>query len=478
MARQSRKKIFLLRRMNFFGLDHLDPVMLAALADRRPLLLIGPHGTAKSEMLNRMAASLGLEHRHYNASLLSFDDLLGYPVPDPGNGKLDFIQTPASIWGAESIFLDEISRCRPETANKLFSVIHEKRIQGIALPRLCYRWSAMNPPPDEEGPEPETDLYTGSMPLDPALADRFAWVVEIPSLDELPVDARREIISRGGQETEKDPGIGILIERTRKAYDNISPAERAWVIDWIDALIDPLREARLSISGRRAVIMRESVFWVSAASQAMYRRIEVSAAAGITLRNALPQRARGRKILPETLSGIHRLACSIAGEARDSLWRAIRAEHNPARRIALAFDAPEKAFDRSRLSQLVSDTLAGLSKEFRWVLSLLIARHPSVGRLDAPTLEMIAAPMDRVVAFAAEEEHRVNTPRSRAARWNHVLEAIARLERDNDEDLVLLGNLLYTLFAVENEDFDAVELVEIFKGWRLLIEGRRRKTAA
>jgi hypothetical protein len=44
------------------------------------------------------------------------------------------------------VFLDEISRCRPATQTKLFSVVHEKRVQGMALPKLRYRWAAMNPP--------------------------------------------------------------------------------------------------------------------------------------------------------------------------------------------------------------------------------------------------------------------------------------------------------------------------------------------
>jgi hypothetical protein len=39
----------LLRSLNLFGLDHLDPVILAALADERPRLLNGAHGTASSE---------------------------------------------------------------------------------------------------------------------------------------------------------------------------------------------------------------------------------------------------------------------------------------------------------------------------------------------------------------------------------------------------------------------------------------------
>ena len=54
----------LLRSLNLFGLDHLDPVILASLADESTLLLIGRHGTAKSELLNRIAAALKLKHRH------------------------------------------------------------------------------------------------------------------------------------------------------------------------------------------------------------------------------------------------------------------------------------------------------------------------------------------------------------------------------------------------------------------------------
>ena len=82
MASSSPKqRRYLLRSLHLFGLDHLDPVILASLADGRPLLLIGRHGTAKSELLNRIAGALKLNHRHYNASLIAFDDLLGFRSP-------------------------------------------------------------------------------------------------------------------------------------------------------------------------------------------------------------------------------------------------------------------------------------------------------------------------------------------------------------------------------------------------------------
>ena len=68
----------LLSGIGLFGLSHLEPVILAALATEAPLLLIGPHGTGKSLLLTRIAEALGLVFRHYNASLLNFDDLLNF----------------------------------------------------------------------------------------------------------------------------------------------------------------------------------------------------------------------------------------------------------------------------------------------------------------------------------------------------------------------------------------------------------------
>ena len=73
------------------------------------------------------------------ASLISFDDLLGYPVPNAAQDGLEYLRTPGDLWGAASLFLDEPSRGRPESQNKLFSVIHERRVQGLPLPHLRYR---------------------------------------------------------------------------------------------------------------------------------------------------------------------------------------------------------------------------------------------------------------------------------------------------------------------------------------------------
>ena len=142
----------LLRSLGIVGWDALEPAILAALATESPLLLIGPHGSAKTLLLTRLAEALSLVHRHYNASILNFDDLLGYPVPD--NGRLVYLQTPATIWEAEAVLFDEVSRCRPELQNKLFPLVHERVVQGIPLDTLRHRWAAMNPPPAADGGRP------------------------------------------------------------------------------------------------------------------------------------------------------------------------------------------------------------------------------------------------------------------------------------------------------------------------------------
>ena len=160
--------------LGVYGFDSTEPVILAALVTEDPLLLIGPSGTGKTYLLNTLSEVLGLEHRHYNASLISFDDLVGFPYPDKDNAGVKFLQTPATVWGAESVLIDEISRCKPEHQNRLFSLVHERRIQGIPLPKLRFRWAAMNPCSSEQS---GTEDYAGSEALDPALADRFALFV-------------------------------------------------------------------------------------------------------------------------------------------------------------------------------------------------------------------------------------------------------------------------------------------------------------
>jgi hypothetical protein len=68
--------------------------------------------------------------------------LVGFPYPDEAHAAVRFLETPATVWGAESVLIDEISRCKPEHQNRLFSLVHERRLQGLTLARLRFRWAA------------------------------------------------------------------------------------------------------------------------------------------------------------------------------------------------------------------------------------------------------------------------------------------------------------------------------------------------
>jgi MoxR-like ATPase len=85
-----------LERLGLIGLSTIEPPLLAALVTGSPLLLIGAHGTAKSLLLTRIAAALELEFRHYNASLLNFDDLVGFPLPGK-DGTLQYVHTHVDL---------------------------------------------------------------------------------------------------------------------------------------------------------------------------------------------------------------------------------------------------------------------------------------------------------------------------------------------------------------------------------------------
>ena len=126
--------------------------------------------------------------RHYNASLLSFDDLVGFPMPD-ASGGIRYVPTAASIQGAEAAFLDEISRARPEVQNKLFSIIHER--------------------------------------LDLALNDRFAFVCTVPSWVDLSASEQEGVLLRASAGVSAK-AAEALKRAVAEARLRISLHRRAW----------------------------------------------------------------------------------------------------------------------------------------------------------------------------------------------------------------------------------------------------------
>lgn len=308
--------------LGLYGWKKAEPVLLAALLSEEPLLLVGAHGCAKSFVLERLAESLGMAFRSYNASLINYDDLVGVPLPDATRTKLDYLASPESIWDAEVVFIDEISRTRPELQNKLFPIIYDRRVQGRRLSRLVYRWAAMNPPPTDEELEGDDALYLGSEPLDAALADRFPYILSVPDWDDLsPSDQKKVLADQFAGRHEFPVAIHELVAEARTRYEMLVPELTPRLTAYVVTLVPKLRAARYDVSTRRATMLLRCVIAVHAARDVLAKRTGGEApqlydSALLALLNTLPDRAR-RKVGVAELTALCKASWNISALDED-----------------------------------------------------------------------------------------------------------------------------------------------------------------
>jgi MoxR-like ATPase len=431
-----------LQRLGLVGLSGIEAPILAALATESPLLLIGPHGTAKSLLLTRIAQALALEFRHYNASLLNFDDLIGFPLPGK-NGALEYVRTPASIWGAGAVIFDEVSRCRPDIQNKLFPIIHERKVQGIALGELRHRWAAMNPPSTED----DDNGYGGSEPLDAALADRFAYVVVMPAWSRFTADEQLAVIRAQDAPLDATAARGIIaaIARTRKLLDE-QPAEfAATSADYVRAVVALLAQAGLALSPRRANLLWRGVLAVNAASLALDPGAKVSDTTLVALRSSLPQRAQGVKIPETKLLAAHREAIRSTCLGKGDPLRAILCTADPIERLLLATGA--SSLRKGDFSSVVADVVAQLAPGAREAAIVHLFETGSVGRLTAAVAAQTGE-VYRELAVTPQFSEAVQANTARFQTWSRIKDLLSRLDLKNPR-AHLHANTMASLFMRE-----------------------------
>jgi MoxR-like ATPase len=302
-----------LKELGVFGYAPVEPVILAALASGDPLLLVGKAGTGKTFLLNSLSEALGLEHRHYNASLIAFDDLVGFPWPDEKTGGIRYIETPATVWQAESVLIDEINRCKPEHQNRLFSLIQERRIQGLKLEKLRYRWAAMNPP----GFEQDGESYSGVEPLDSALADRFAFVVNVSDWADLGEEDQKLITDpRGeGQISRDQCGLAEFIKKAQSKLAEKAKAPPPVVLEYCRAVATTLGQAGLRISPRRVRQLARNLIALECVSALPRERLF-----RLGLQWSLPQRTGTHQPDDAVIAAAHRTAWDSVALEGDEKW--------------------------------------------------------------------------------------------------------------------------------------------------------------
>lgn len=404
------------------GLDRIAPVLVAALVTEAPLLLVGPHGTAKSLLLTRTAAALGLAWRHYNASLLNYDDLVGFPLPGK-DGRLEYVTTPAAIWGAGAVIFDEISRCRPEMQNKLFPIIHERRVQGLPLEGLRYRWAAMNPPATED----DHNGYLGSEPLDAALADRFAFVATMPQWAEL-TDAEQIAVITATDAPVTSDDARPLTECLERARLNLTLLQRDLgdaVAEYVRTLVALMTQAGVTLSSRRAAMLHRAVLAVNAAALAIDPSLAADEAALLAVRNALPQRATGQPVNEVSLLAAHREAWHLANVPAADPLKVILCAADPLERLRLALAAT--TLPTGEFSRVVADALAQLQPGARAAAIVHLFETGAVGRLNAAVAEQAGAVYQQI-AVAPVFSESLHATHARFRTWARVKDLLARLD--------------------------------------------------
>lgn len=438
--KNSRRSPGVLAALGLFGWEEVEPAILAALVTEEPLLLIGPHGTGKSMLLERLAEAMGLCFRHYNASLICFDDLIGFPVPDKRSATLKYLQTPATIWDAEAVFFDEVSRCRPDVQNKLLSIIHERKVQGLRLERLRFRWSAMNPPASASG----ADNYSGSYALDSALADRYAFVVQVPDWNALGSEAQTRILAAAGQREEgARERLAALLEEARGKFNEARRQLEPLLAGYVRQVAAMLQEGGVRLSPRRLVMLMRNIPAVHAVMTVSAGGLaEAKESFRLALFCSIPSPAEGAPVPKGKLAAVHVEAWRNAARGTSVDLARILNETDPAVRAALA--ARSESLDLQQRSIIIGDCMQGLPDGARHALAAWLVENDLAGRLVASVAEtvaadyaMIAVPAQGAFSTYGHFEHAVG---------RKIAQKIAALE-NNGPGSQALAHLLASMFA-------------------------------
>jgi hypothetical protein len=132
-----------------------------------PLLLIGPHGIGKSELLQQAARELGIGYIDLDLSVMEPIDLVGIPREKDG---LTSYCPPARLprEGRGILVFEELNRCASYMRAPTLQLLTARRVNDYLLPPGWLPMASVNPSESDAGYEVHE--------LDPALLSRFVKV--------------------------------------------------------------------------------------------------------------------------------------------------------------------------------------------------------------------------------------------------------------------------------------------------------------
>lgn len=229
----------------FVGRSDAAALLVLAIVAREHMLLIGPPGTAKTEMIQRFASLI--QARRFSYLLTRFTE------PSEIFGPLDFelfqagsyrVKTEDMLPAAEVVFLDEVFQGSSAILNTLLSLINERRFHNgahLEPTPLISMFGASSEVPDDSALQ--------------AFSDRFLLRLEVG-----PVGAAQlpELLDRGWERErsrpleQSEPPL-LLIQDVRELSDAVQYVDVEPVRGVLADLIGELLAQGVTLSDRRIV---------------------------------------------------------------------------------------------------------------------------------------------------------------------------------------------------------------------------------
>jgi hypothetical protein len=200
----------------------LEAVLELAYRARRPVLLEGPTGIGKSEVVRRVAERLGVSTVVLDLSLLEPPDLVGLPVIHEGRTTYA-VPSILPRDGAGILMLEELNRAERYIQQPALQLLTARRLHEYELPEGWVCFAAVNP---------ESADYQVT-PLDRALRARFLT---------LRVRADRGAWLAWAQTHGVHPAVIALAQAHERILDDVPP--RTWT--YASEVIAALRPADLA----------------------------------------------------------------------------------------------------------------------------------------------------------------------------------------------------------------------------------------
>lgn len=200
----------------------LEAVLELAYRARRPVLLEGPTGIGKSELVRQVAERLGIGTVVLDLSLLEPPDLVGLPVIHEGRTRYA-LPSVLPAGGAGILMLEELNRAERYIQQPALQLLTARRLHEYELPPDWVCFAAINP---------ESADYQVT-PLDRALRARFLG---------LSVRADRSAWLAWAQTHGVHPAIVALAQAHERVLDDVPP--RTWT--YVSEILGALRPEELA----------------------------------------------------------------------------------------------------------------------------------------------------------------------------------------------------------------------------------------